>query len=122
MQLSPGKAFAPKISDGHSRQKVHSREGFTPPTGGSRGIVEKKFTSGKDLRLLHGGPGGVPGGSRGGYTPVPGGVVDELRLLHPHLRPISMHLKNASMDMLAINGHSLFENEHFRVISGILAV
>ena len=85
-------------------------------------IVEKKFTSGKDLRLLHGGPGGVPRGSRGGYTPVPGGVVDELRLLHPHLRPISMHLKNASMDMLAINGHSLFENEHFRVISGILAV
>ena len=89
-------------------------------------IVEKKFTSGKDLRLLHPPTGGVPGGSPGGPAgvtpPSRGGVVDELRLLHPHLRPISMHFKNASIDMIAINGHSLFENEHFRVISGILAV
>ena len=98
-------------------------------------IVDKKFTPGKDLRLLRGGPGHsrekvhfregftppTPP-SRGGYTPVPGGVVDELRLLHPHLRPISADFKNANIDMTARNGRSFFENEHFRIISRILAV
>ena len=59
---------------------------------------------------------------RGGYTPLPGGVVDELRLLHPHLRPISMDFKNASIDMAARNGRSSFENEDFRIICRILAV
>ena len=53
---------------------------------------------------------------------VPGWVVEELRFLHPHLRPISMDFKNASIDMAARNGRSFFENEHFRIISRILAV
>ena len=64
----------------------------------------------------------VPGWSRGGYRVVPGWVVEELRFLHPHLRPISMDFKNASIDMAARNGRSFFENEHFRIISRILAV
>ena len=75
------------------------------------GELSRAGDLGKDLRLLRGGPGVVPGW-----------VVEELRFLHPHLRPISMDFKNASIDMAARNGRSSFENQHFRIISRILAV
>ena len=52
---------------------------------------------------------------------VPGWVVGELRLLHPHLRPISRDFKNVSIDTTSRNDRSLFENKHFRIISRILA-
>ena len=80
--LSQGKCNFPQRKLSLSKfQMVIVDKKFTPGKdlrllrGVQMVIVEKKFTSGKDLRLLHGGPGGVPGGSRGG----PGGVTPPSR-------------------------------------------
>ena len=67
------------------------------------------------------GPGGVPGGARGGPPPLPGGVVDELRLLHPHLRAISRYFKNGRIETTWRNACSLSGNEDFWIISRILS-
>ena len=60
-------------------------------------IVEKKFTSGKDLRL----PGGPPGGHRGATGGVPGGVCAVARLSHPHLSAISTNHRHAKIYMIS---------------------
>ena len=71
-------------------------------------IVEKKFTSGKDLRL----PGGPPGGHRGGPG---GGMRGSAVVTPPSLRDFDESQKSKNIYDFA-RPRSLCDFEHFHEI------